>query len=332
MLSIGIVGLGGIGNTHAGVYKKLAGDVNLVAVCDILKDRADKAAEKYGAKPFYSVDDLLKSGVKLDACSVCTAGKENGGDHYAPTMQLLRAGIPVLGEKPISNEVAKAEEMVALAKEKHVAYGINLNHRFTPAAKRAKEWLDAGRCGEVNMINMFMWINNPNETSPHFHMRALHPHSIDVMRYFAGDVAKVHAFFKRGHKRQGWSNVHVNMLFEGGVIGHLMGSYDGGGPGHQWGLERCEIVGHDARIVITDACEVLEFQPRGKIECETHKYLGNMRSFGDTFQSRIEAWVEDLKKKTPPEKVDAKAADALAAQRVIEGAIESWESGKVVDL
>jgi len=332
MLNVGIVGLGGIGNTHAGVYKKLAADVNLVAVCDILKERAEKAAEKYGAKPFYSVDDMLKSGVKLDACSVCTAGKENGGDHYAPTMQLLRAGIPVLGEKPISNEVARAEEMVALAKEKNVAYGINLNHRFTPAAKRAREWLDAGRCGEVNMINMFMWINNPNETSPHFHMRALHPHSIDVMRYFAGDVVKVHAFFKRGHQRQGWSNVHVNMLFESGVIGHLMGSYDGGGPGHQWGLERCEIVGHDARIVITDACEVLELQPRGKIESETHKYLGNMRSFGDTFQSRIEAWVEDLKKKTPPEKVDAKAADALAAQRVIEAAIESWESGKVVEL
>ena len=43
------------------------------------------------------------------------------------------------------------------------------------------------------------------------------------------------------------------MVFESGVIGHLMGSYDGGGPGHQWGLERCDIVGHDARIVITKA-------------------------------------------------------------------------------
>ena len=245
-------------------------------------------------------------------------------------MQLLRAGVPVLGEKPISNELAKAEEMVALAKEKRLSYGINLNHRFTPAALRARKWLDAGRCGEINMINMFMWINNPNETSPHFHMRALHPHSIDVMRYFAGDVKKVHAFFKRGQGRQGWSNVHVNMLFESGVIGHLMGSYDGGGPGHHWGLERCEIVGHDARIVITDACEVLEFQPRNLIESETYHHLGGMRSFGDTFMSRITAWIDDLKNKTPYDKIDAKADDALAAQRVIEAAIESWESGSVV--
>src|SRR3954464_12270798 len=212
MLNVAIVGLGNIGNTHGAVYTR-RNDVKIVAVCDLIKEKADKAAEKYGAKAFYSVAEMLASGVKIDACSMCTAGKENGGDHYAPTMELLRAGMPTLGEKPISNEIAKAEEMVALGKEKRVPYGINLNHRFTPAAKKAKEWLDANRCGEVNMINMFMWINNPNETSPHFHLRALHPHSLDVMRYFCGEVTKVHAFLKRGHKRQGFSNAHINLLF-----------------------------------------------------------------------------------------------------------------------
>jgi predicted dehydrogenase len=331
MLNIAIVGLGGIGNTHGRCYQKNA-KVKLVAVCDILKDRADVAAKAYGCPAFYSVQEMLKSGTKIDAASMCTAGKENGGDHYTPTMELLSAGIPVLGEKPISNEVPKAQEMVVLARKKGLAYGIDLNHRFTPAARRARQWLDAGRCGEVNMINMFMWINNPNETSPHFHMRALHPHSIDVMRYFGGDVKQVHAFFKKGPGRVCWSNVHVNMLFESGVIGHLMGSYDGGGPGHPWGLERCEIVGMDARIVIDDACEHLHLQPRKSIETESHHYLGGMRSFGDTFQSRIDAWVDDLVSKTPPDKVDAKAEDALKCQRIIEAAIESWESRKIVDL
>ncbi len=331
MLNVAIVGLGNIGNIHARCYQKMQ-DVKLVAVCDIVRERADKAAAAYGAKGFYSIQEMLRSGIQIDAASMCTAGRENGGDHYQATIELLGAGIPTLGEKPISNEIARAEEMVALAREKRIPYGIDLNHRFTPAARKARQWLDAGRCGEINLIDMFMWINNPNETSEHFHMRALHPHSIDVMRYFCGDVKKVHAFFKRGHNRTGWSNVHVNMLFESGVIGHLMGSYDGGGPGHPWGLERCEIVGQDARIVITDACEVLEFQPRGRIESETYKYLGNMRSFNDTFESRISAWVEDLKRKTPPEKVDAKAEDALAAQRMIEAAIESWDKGIVVEL
>ncbi|MFH1084861.1 MAG: Gfo/Idh/MocA family oxidoreductase, partial [Chloroflexota bacterium] len=154
-LKVAIVGLGGIGNNHARVYKARQ-DVELVAVCDILHDRADKAAAAYGAKAFYSVQEMLKSGIKLDAVSVCTAGVENGGDHYAPTMELLRAGLPVLGEKPISNEIIKAEEMVGLAKVMGVRYGVNLNHRFTPAARLAKEWCEQGRLGEINTINMTM--------------------------------------------------------------------------------------------------------------------------------------------------------------------------------
>jgi predicted dehydrogenase len=275
---------------------------------------------------------MLKSGIHIDAASVCTAGKENGGDHYQPTMELLAAGLPVLGEKPISNEVAKAEEMVALAKKKNIPYGINLNHRFTPAARRAKEWINENRCGEINMIDMLMWINNGNETSPHFHMRALHPHSFDVMRYFCGDVKKVQAFFKQGAGRKGYSNVHVNLVFTSGVIGHLMGSYDGGGPGHPWGLERCEIVGQDGRIVITDACEKLDFQPRKGLEGETFHHLGGMKDFGETFQSRITAWIEDLKKKTPPDQIDAKAEDALKVQRIIEAAIKSFETESVITL
>ena len=68
------------------------------------------------------------------------------------------------------------------------------------------------------------------------------------------------------------------------------------------------------------------------MRAQWQRYLGNMRSFNDTFESRISAWVADIKNKTPFDKVDAKAEDALKAQRVIEAAIESWESGKVVEL
>src|SRR5205823_826086 len=162
-LRVAIVGMGGIGNTHGSVYQKRP-DCEIVAVCDMNKERAGKAAERYGCPGFYAVKELLGSGIRIDAASMCTAGKENGGDHYEPTMELLSAGIPTLGEKPISNETPKAREMVALAREKNVRYGVNLNHRFTPAALRAREWVDKGRLGELNILNMTMWINNPNET------------------------------------------------------------------------------------------------------------------------------------------------------------------------
>lgn len=327
-LNVAIVGVGNIGNIHAGIYEKHP-DCKIVAVCDIIEERSDKAAERYRTQGFYSVKDMLNSGLQIDAVSMCTAGVENGGDHYQPTIELLNAGLPVLGEKPISNEIEKAKEMVALARAKNVRYGVNLNHRFTPAAYRAKEWVDQGRLGELNIINMTMWINNPNESAPHFHMRALHPHSIDVMRYFAGDVEKVQAFFKKGKGRKIWSNVQVNMLFKNGIIGHLTGSYDAGGS---YGLETLEVVGSDARFVLRDACEHLEFYPRLSKEIETYDYLGGMKSFGETFGSRIGVWIDQNLKKVRPEEIDASGEEALRAQLVIEAAIKSWETGQVVTL
>ncbi len=332
-LRVAIVGMGGIGNNHARCYTndELS---EIVAVCDIVHEKADKAAEAYGCPAFYSVQDMLKSGIAIDCASMCTAGKENGGDHYTPTMELLNAGIPTLGEKPISNEIEKAKEMVALAKSKHLRYGVNLNHRFTPAARRAKDWAEEGRMGKLHMINMKMWIDNPNETSPHFHMRALHPHSIDVMRYFCGDVQRVQAFYSHGHTRDGkervcWSNVQVNMQFKNGVLGHLCGSYDAGAG---FGLETCEVTGSLGRFVIENACEELEFSSRSTTEKEHYHHLGGMTGFGETFPSRIHRWLEQNAAQAAPSEIDGSGEDALKAQLVIEAAIESFDTGRIVEL
>ena len=328
MLNVAVIGIGNIGQNHSRIYQAHP-DTELVAVVDVIEAAAAASGERLGVPHFTSIPDLLASDIHVDMASVCTAGKENGGDHYEPTMALLGAGIPVLGEKPISNELPKAREMVALAQERNLRYGINLNHRFTPAAIRAKEWVDAGRLGELNIINMTMWINNPNETSEHFHMRALHPHSLDVMRYFAGDVEKVQAFFKKGKGRAIWSNVQVNLLFRNGVIGHLTGSYDAGGS---FGLETLEVVGSDGRFVLREACQHLEFYPRHSMETESYAYLGGMMAFPETFDSRIARWIEQNKAGAAPEDIDASGEDALRVQTIIEGAIESWHTGKVVSV
>src|SRR5690606_23323691 len=329
-LKVAVVGVGNIGNRHLQVYSARQ-DVQIVAVCDIIKERSDRAAEKYGCQGFYSVKDMLASGIQIDAASMCTAGVENGGDHYVPTMELLEAGIPVLGEKPISNEIDKARAMVALAKQKNLRYGINLNHRFTPAAARAKEWVETGRLGELSMIDMTMWINNPNESSPHFHMRALHPHSVDVMRHFGGDVKQVQAFFKKGKGRSIWSNVQVNLLFANGIIGHLRGSYDGDfGTKGSFGLETLEVVGSEGRFILRDACEMLEWYPRFSPQIETYAHLGGMMHFGETFDSRIGRWVEQNLEGVAPEAIEGSGEEALKAQLVIEAAIKSWDTGQVI--
>jgi predicted dehydrogenase len=327
-LKVAIVGMGNIGNRHAQVYVK-RDDVKIVAVCDIIPEKADRAAQQYGAKAFYSIQEMLNSGIQIDAASMCTAGTENGGDHYQATMELLQAGIPTLGEKPISNNTEEADEMVALAKKKGIRYGVNLNHRFTPAALKVKEWINEGRLGSLNMIMMRMWINNPNESSPWFHARALHPHSIDILRYYGGDIARVQAFFKKGEGRKIWSNLQASIQFENGIIGNLVGSYDAGGS---YGLEQLEIVGSKGRIVLLDACEHLTYYPRYSRQTETYDYLGGMMSFNETFDARIGKWVEENIAGVAPEELDAKAEDALKVQNVIEALIRSWETGTIVTL
>ena len=138
MLRVCVIGMGPIGNLHATLHKAdpLA---ELVGVCDIIKERADAAAARLGVPAFYDAQTMLEA-LSPDVCSIATGGIENGSDHYEPTLQALEAGCHVLGEKPICNEIAKAEEMVAKAREKALCYGIDLNHRFTQAAMIAKQW------------------------------------------------------------------------------------------------------------------------------------------------------------------------------------------------
>ena len=324
MLKVAVVGLGNIGNTHADVYA--ADDLaELVAVCDIIPERADKAAAKHGVKAYYSVQEMLAA-EKLDAVSVASAGVENGGDHYVPVMECLDAGLHVLGEKPISNEIERAREMVAKAQEKGVYFGINLNHRFVPPAAKAKAWIDEGKIGELLLINMTMWIGNPNNSSPWFHLRALHPHSLDIMRYFCGDVTRVHAFLNKAPGRVCYSNAQINLEFANGVVGHLTGSYDTN-PRHN--LERCEILGTEGRIVLDNLYEELTLYPRRSDELTVvrNSIMGGLSGFGATFTNRIHRWLEQVDAGAPRSEIEASGEEGLAVQEIIEAAIRSHESG-----
>jgi predicted dehydrogenase len=142
-------------------------------------------------------------------------------------------------------------------------------------------------------------------------------------------VEKVQAFFKKGKGRKIWSNVQVNLQFQNGMIGHLTGSYDAGGS---YGLERLEVVGSEGRFVLIDACEHLTFYPRRSRETETYDYVGGMMSFGETFGSRIGAWIQDNLDDTPPDQIDASGAAALHVQTIIEGIITSFLEERVVTL
>jgi predicted dehydrogenase len=324
---VGVIGLGPIGNRHADVYKEMK-DAELVCVCDIDRERADAASARFGVKAYYSVPEMLAA-ADLTMVSVATGGEEYGSDHYEPTMQSLEAGLHVLCEKPICNEIDKAEEMVALAREKKRCFGIDLNHRFTPAARLAKKWVDEGRIGHQLFMNMSMWIKNPRESSPWFQIKALHPHTVDIMRHFCGDIEAVQCFATKAPGRKIWSTAQFNMRFTSGAVGHLSGSYDIE-RGHP--MERCEVAGIKGRFVIDDMWREATLYPAGSLEktVYTNPTFGGYRDFTDTFRNRLGTFVKQLNDGVAPEDIDGSGADGLAAQKVLAAAIESIETESVV--
>ena len=327
MLRVCVIGLGPIGNRHADIYVENPLS-ELVGVCDIDETRANAAAQRLGVTAFYNVPKMLEE-LKPDVVSVATGGYEYSSDHYAPTIQALEAGCHVLGEKPISNNISHGEEMVAKAKEMGVCYGIDLNHRFTPAARLAKKWVDEGRLGHLLFVNMAMWIMNPAESSPYYHLKALHPHTIDVMRYFCGDIEAVQCFATKAPGRQIWSTAQFNMRFKNGVVGSLTGSYDIE-RGHP--MERCEVAGTGGRFVLEDMWHELTFYPAGNLEktVYTDPAFGGFGDFIDTFRDRIGTFLRQVSDGVAPEDIDGSGEEGLAAQKVIAAAIESLDTETVV--
>jgi predicted dehydrogenase len=207
--------------------------------------------------------------------------------------------------------------------------GVNLNHRFTPAGVLAKKWVEEGRLGSLLFINMSMWIKNPNESSPYFQIKALHPHTVDVMRYYCGDVEAVQCFALKAPGRKIWSTAHFSLRFKNGVVGGLTGSYDIE-RGHP--MERCEVAGTGGRFVLDDMYRELTLYPAGHLEKTVYSnpLFGGMRDFEDTFRNRINRFVEQVGAGVSPDQIDGSGADGLAAQKVLAAAIESLEQGTVV--
>ncbi len=328
MLRVCVIGLGPIGNLHADIYHKDS-MVDLIGVCDILKERAEATGKRLGVPWFTDVDEMLLN-LSPDMCSVATGGYEYSSDHYKPTMQAISAGCHVLCEKPISNDLSAAREMVAFAKERGVCFAIDLNHRFTPAAKLAKQWQTEGKIGDLLFVNMALWIGKFQALeSPYYHLKALNPHSVDIMRYYCGEVRQVQCFAMKAPGRNIWSTASINMQFENGAVGHLTSSYDIE-RGHP--MERCEVAGTKGRFVVEDMWREATLYPAGNLEKRvyTNPVFGGYQGFDDTFRSRIHDFVEQILDGATPQEIDGSGVDGLAAQIIIHAAIESLNTGRVV--
>ncbi|MBR3692253.1 MAG: Gfo/Idh/MocA family oxidoreductase [Clostridia bacterium] len=330
MLRVCVIGLGPIGNRHASIY---AEDelVDLVGLCDIQRDRAEAAGKRFGVPYYLDAPTMLKE-LKPDIVSVCTGGYEYSSDHYLPTIQALEAGCHVLCEKPISNSIENGQIMVDTAKRLDRCFALDFNHRFTPAARAAKKWQEEGRIGDLLFCNMALWIGKPQDfESPYYHLKALNPHSMEIIRYFMGPVESVQCFAMKAPGRTIWSTASINMKFKCGAVGHLTSSYDIA-RGHP--MERCEVAGTRGRLVFEDMWREATLYPAGDPikQVYTNPVFGGYEGFYDTFKERLRCFVRQVDRGDRPEDIDGSGLQGLEAQKVIHAAIRSLDTGAVVHL
>ncbi len=354
-LKVGVVGMRGIGNNHADSHKndELA---ELVAVCDVVKSRADEAAVKHGVKAYYALKDMLAAHPDLDVVDVCTGGYENGSWHFEPTMEALEAGKHVLCEKPLSNQVVEARQMVESAENRGLYLGCNLNHYFTQPADAAKQRMKKKEIGEVLYClhkmgfpgGEFTYAGAPGDyrdrDAPYFHVKAFLAHPLSIMRYFCGDITHVQAFMERPGFRRSAGDVmlsvnSIHVRFTSGAVGYLLSQRGDTtfGLGGWWSFE---LGGTRGSFVIENCVEKLTYWPAKGAEgaAMPDKMTGfdspvptvmntGIKDFGTTFPTRIHAFLEDVTNKVPRSKLRASGRDALATLEYTWAAIESHEQG-----
>lgn len=124
-LRIAVVGAGHLGRIHTRLLQPLD-EVELVGVVDPIPEARDRIAAEYGVPVFDHHDQLPTD---LDAAVVATTTEH----HYAVGAELLRRGVHLFIEKPISTTVEQADELVALAKSNRLVLQIGHVERFNPA-------------------------------------------------------------------------------------------------------------------------------------------------------------------------------------------------------
>ena len=146
-LKIGIIGCGGIANAKHLPAQKSNPDAKLVAFCDIMEERAQKAAKEYGgksAKVFTDYRELLKED-ELDAVLVCTPNCS----HCEITVASLNAGKHVLCEKPMATSYEEARQMIEARDRAGKVLTIGYQNRYRPDILYLKNLADEDYFGEI---------------------------------------------------------------------------------------------------------------------------------------------------------------------------------------
>src|SRR6266702_5638598 len=255
-LRFGMVGCGVIGPVHAEAIASLP-DAQLVAVTDIIPERAQQLAEKYRATPITVYTDLqeMLARERLDVVIVCTPS----GLHGEHGCQVMRAGCHVIIEKPMEISLAAIDEMLRVQQETGVKLAVISQHRFDPASRQVHDLLEEKAFGRLVLGNVIVpwWRSQGYYDSGAWRgtweldgggvLMNQSIHSIDLLQWFMGPVKSVYAYTDTLVHHMETEDVAVAVLrFANGALGTIAAT-TGAYPGV---ATRVEIFGDQGSAII----------------------------------------------------------------------------------
>ncbi|MCL5036666.1 MAG: Gfo/Idh/MocA family oxidoreductase [Chloroflexi bacterium] len=129
-LRVAVIGAGNFGQHHVRIFSEMS-QVDLVGVVETCEERGKFLAEKYGTRHYTDYNDLLG---EVDAVNIAVPTSF----HYRIAMDFLLSGTHVLVEKPITDKLEEAKELVDIAREKDLVLQVGHLERFNPAVRQLK--------------------------------------------------------------------------------------------------------------------------------------------------------------------------------------------------
>ncbi|MGH2457982.1 MAG: Gfo/Idh/MocA family protein [Chloroflexota bacterium] len=224
MIRVGFVGTGNITWRHFSALGKLRERAEVVAVCDVIEERATAAAQPFGARPYLSFYEMLNR-EKLDALYVCLPPDA----HVDQEVAAIDRGIHLFVEKPLPLDPAKADYIAQRAKAADLVTSVGFHWRYWSHVKRARELLASEQVGMglghfLNKLPPSPWWRVTARSGGQIVEQAIH--IVDLARYLIGEVERVSAEYAlRGNADEpGFASddvYTVNLRFANGAVGNL---------------------------------------------------------------------------------------------------------------
>jgi UDP-N-acetylglucosamine 3-dehydrogenase len=324
-MRVGVIGVGSMGQNHARVYADLA---DLVAIADPDVKAGGVVSNRFNVSFFPDYRGLLKE--DLDAVSVCVPTAH----HLEVALDVIRAGIPLLVEKPLAATASDAQKIVDAAKAAGVSLAVGHVERHNPVISVIKKGLVAGLYGDLITIAARRVSSFPTRIRDVGVVVDLAVHDLDIERYLVGSpVESVYALSgRRMHER---FEDHANLLlrFVNGVHGFVEVNWLTPMKVRRLSLtclkNFVEVDYTDQSVTVSSSTlGDLDFANLYQIPLEHHAQHIQVRK-EEPLKLELQDFLAAVQGKRPPL---VTGADAVETLRVAEAAIESHKRGEVVEV